>query len=167
MHREQSLTARQQAIVPIAAFTACGDMSQLAASLQVGLDAGPPTQKLVIPGLVGVLKSPPTGYVQHEHGVVARISTLDVGKEVLKRFTSFDRQPTFAEILITAHDGHPVGFGIPMDRRQLVGRGILPALRRHADVGRDARRARFRRSRQSLGHDGLPCVSPEPFNLRR
>ena len=40
MNRDQPLTARQQAIMPITAFTASGDMCQLAAALQTGLDAG-------------------------------------------------------------------------------------------------------------------------------
>ncbi|MBE2321245.1 carboxymuconolactone decarboxylase family protein, partial [Solirubrobacter sp. CPCC 204708] len=36
----ETLTARQQAIVPIAAFAAAGDMARLNASLNQGLDAG-------------------------------------------------------------------------------------------------------------------------------
>jgi 4-carboxymuconolactone decarboxylase len=40
MNREQLLTDRQQAIVPITAFTASGNMGQLATALQTGLDAG-------------------------------------------------------------------------------------------------------------------------------
>ena len=35
-----SLSARQQAIVPIAAFAASGDIARLSAALQRGLDAG-------------------------------------------------------------------------------------------------------------------------------
>jgi alkylhydroperoxidase/carboxymuconolactone decarboxylase family protein YurZ len=40
MHTESSLSASQQAIEPIAAFTASGDMARLKIALQQGLDAG-------------------------------------------------------------------------------------------------------------------------------
>jgi alkylhydroperoxidase/carboxymuconolactone decarboxylase family protein YurZ len=40
MNHEQPLSGRQQAIVPITAFTASGDMGRLDAALQAGLDAG-------------------------------------------------------------------------------------------------------------------------------
>lgn len=40
MKSEQVLSARQQAIVPIAAFTATGDLPRLHAALNQGLDAG-------------------------------------------------------------------------------------------------------------------------------
>lgn len=40
MAHPQTLTARQQAILPIAAFTASGDMPRLDAALRQGLDAG-------------------------------------------------------------------------------------------------------------------------------
>jgi alkylhydroperoxidase/carboxymuconolactone decarboxylase family protein YurZ len=40
MHNDQTLNARQQSIVTISAFTANGDMEDLATALNVGLDAG-------------------------------------------------------------------------------------------------------------------------------
>ena len=40
MKNDQSLSPRQQAIIPIAAFTADGDMERLAPALNQGLDAG-------------------------------------------------------------------------------------------------------------------------------
>lgn len=40
MHTEQTLSERQQAIIPIAAFAATGDMANLHGALERGLDAG-------------------------------------------------------------------------------------------------------------------------------
>ena len=40
MNPEQALSIKQQTIAPIGAATAAGDMTQLAAALSQGLDAG-------------------------------------------------------------------------------------------------------------------------------
>ena len=40
MDKNQALSAKQQGIIPIAAFTANGDMEKLKSALNEGLDAG-------------------------------------------------------------------------------------------------------------------------------